>query len=72
MELGTEYTRVKCVKSNGPFVEGKEYDTDSRLLTNRNNPDDHQVIVVESEEDGMLNCYLVPLDIVNECFNIVE
>jgi hypothetical protein len=67
-----EDTRVICIKSIEPFLEGKEYNTDSRLFKNKDNPNDNQVMVIESETpEGLLNCYFVPLDKMNEHFKVI-
>jgi hypothetical protein len=63
-------TKIKCIKTIPPFIEGVEYSLDKRIAKNKLNDNDKQVIVIESEtEDGLdYNCRLVPLDIVLKHF----
>jgi hypothetical protein len=67
-----EDTRVICIKSIEPFIEGKEYTTDSRLFKNKDDENDKQVLIIESEtHEGLLNCYFVPLNKMNEHFKVI-
>jgi len=64
--------RIKCVKSIGSFVEGNEYKADRRSFINKEVANDVQVMVIESQEGDMLNCYLMPVDKVYEHFSMIE
>ena len=61
-------TKIKCIKSIDPFIEGLEYSLDKRIRTNELDDNDKQVIVIESQDELGYNCRLVPLDIVLKHF----
>lgn len=65
-------TRVKCIKDISPFEVDKEYDSDSRIFTNNSDSNDKKVLLIESTNDGVDNCYLLPLEIVFEHFIIIN
>ncbi len=70
-EKNNNIIKVKCVKNITQFIEGKEYESDSRLFINEENNEDKQVIMIESTVDGIHNCFLIPLDKVLEHFEII-
>ena len=65
-------TKIKCTISIGPFISGKDYSSDSRLFTNQEDSEDNQVIVIESTEGELQNCYLLPLKQVVTHFIIIK
>lgn len=69
----TKDTKIKCIKNLPPFIEGVEYSSDSRLLSNISDSNDKQVLIIESENnDDTNNCYLLPLDKVWEHFIVID
>jgi len=68
-----EDIRIKCIKNLPPFIEGYEYYADGRTFTNKENVNDKQVLVIESQtDDQMENVYLVPFDKIFEHFIVLN
>ena len=68
-----EDIKIKCIEDLPPFIEGKEYYSDPRMLKNKDDINDKQLLIIESTtEDNMNNCYLVPLDKVIKHFIVIK
>jgi hypothetical protein len=61
--------KIKCVKDIGPFKKDQYYYAETRSFTNKNDKNDVQVIIIESSEGDVDNCYLMPLKTVYEHFS---
>lgn len=64
--------KLKCIQSVSAFIVGNEYYADHRALINELDENDKQVIVIESTEGEMLNCYLIPLNEIYTYFEIIK
>ncbi len=64
--------KLKCIKDVSAFIAGNEYYADPRTLINQSDENDKQVIVIESTEGEMNNCYLIPLNEIYSYFEIIK
>lgn len=63
--------KIKCIKSIEAFKKGKVYRADRRSCINRDDKNDIQLIIIESSEGDMDNCYFMSLNKVYEHFSII-